>query len=310
MKLKQCIETSNFLGKADRCMLLKQKIQLSVGTSSRSRSKFKLVRISAFKNSVLNDEPRDGELSEVPKDTREDGHVSSKVTLKANIVVLSYTFGIVNWIALHLFINKLFSKWPTILCTQQVSEEVDGILGTVSLREKSATLNESHNMRSHERLEAFWPYLLRLDPMIKIPLLMFIPLYLTIKIFYGAQVSKELMPLWVFGPFIVAFYIKMFHWLCCLSILSFKRTAYLMKNFLCYFKLVCGYVSHGRLKEVVRARVWQPLVNIRSLHYKELSRRKFQFMQEWIMERYLDFLELVWPYYCRSIRFLKRANLV
>lgn len=28
MKLKQCIETSNFLGKADRCMLLKQKIQL------------------------------------------------------------------------------------------------------------------------------------------------------------------------------------------------------------------------------------------------------------------------------------------
>lgn len=130
------------------------------------------MRISAFKNSVLNDEPRDGELSEVPKDTREDGHVSSKVTLKANIVVLSYTFGIVNWIALHLFINKLFSKWPTILYTQQVSEEVDGILGTVSLREKSATLNESHNMRSHERLEAFWPYLLRLDPMIKIPLLM------------------------------------------------------------------------------------------------------------------------------------------
>ncbi|XP_038879349.1 uncharacterized protein LOC120071260 isoform X2 [Benincasa hispida] len=311
MKLKQCIETSKFFGKADRCVLLKQKIQLSVGTPSRCGSKFKLLRISAFKNSVPNGEPRDGEnLSEVPKDTREDGDVSSKVNLKANNVVLSYTSGIVNWIAPRPSINKLFRKWPTMLCTQQASEEVDGILGRMPLSENSATLQEPHDMKRRESLEAFWYYVLSLDPMIKIPLLMFIPLYLTIKIFHGAQVSKELMPLWVFGPFIVAFYIKMFHWLCCLSILSFKQTAYLMKNFPCYYKLACDYFSHGRLKEVIRARVWQPVVNIRSLHYKELSRRKFEIVQEWIMERYPDFLELVWPYYCRTIRFLKRANFV
>lgn len=311
LKLKQCIKTSKFFGKADRCILLKQKIQLSVGPPSRCGSKFKLLRISAFKNSVPNGEPRNGEnLSEVPKDTREDGDVSSKVTLKENNVVLSSTSGIVNWIAPHPFINKLFRKWPTMLCNQQASEEVDGFLGRMSLSENSATLQEAHNMKRRESLEALWYYFLSLDTMIKIPLLMFVPLYLTIKISYGAQVSKELMPLWVFGPFIVAFYIKMFRWLCCLSILSFKQTAYLMKNFPCYYKLACDYVSHGRLKEAIQARVWEPVVDIRNLHDKELSRRKFKFMQEWIMERYLEFLELVWPYYCRTIRFLKRANLV
>lgn len=144
----------------------------SVGIPSRCGSKFKLSRISAFKNSVPNGEPGGENFSEVPKDTREDCDVSSKVTLKANNVVLSYTSGIVNWFAPHPSINNLFRKWPTVFCTQQASKEVDGILGGMSLRENSATPQKSHGMERRESFEAFWFYLLSLDPMVKIPLLM------------------------------------------------------------------------------------------------------------------------------------------
>lgn len=127
---------------------------------------------------------------------------------------------------------------------------------------------------------------------------------------YGAEVSKELTPLWVFGPLIIALYIKMVRWLCALYAFSFKLTVEVIKNLPTYCRLAYNYVACGKLKEEIRARLWQPIANIKNLDYKELSRRKLKELQEQIMERYLDYVESIWPHYCRTIRFLKRANLI
>lgn len=127
---------------------------------------------------------------------------------------------------------------------------------------------------------------------------------------YGAEVSKELTPLWIFGPLIIALYVKMLRWLSALYVFSFKLTIKLIKNLPTYYAVASNYIKQGKLKEDVRARVWQPVVDIKNLDYKELSRRKLKEFQVWLMERYLDYVESIWPSYCRTIRFLKRANLI
>lgn len=123
---------------------------------------------------------------------------------------------------------------------------------------------------------------------------------------YGAEVSKELTPLWVVGPVIVVLYIKMLRWLFALYVFSFKQTVKVIKNLPVYY----SYLVEGKLKEEFRSRFWQPVVNIKNLNYKEFSKSKLKELQVWLVERYLDFVESIWPYYCRTIRFLKRANLI
>lgn len=128
--------------------------------------------------------------------------------------------------------------------------------------------------------------------------------------FYGAEVSRELTPLWVLGPLLTAFYIKMFQWLCSLYIFSFKQTARLIRNSPTYYQTAHHYIIQGKLKEEVVARFLQPIIDIKNLDYKELSQRKLIELREWVLEKYIDYVESIWPYYCRTIRFLKRANLI
>lgn len=137
-----------------------------------------------------------------------------------------------------------------------------------------------------------------------------IPLYLAVNVIYGVEVSKELTPLWVFGPLIIALYIKMVQWVCALYVFSFKMTVKVIKNLPTYCMVAYSYVACGKLKEDVLACVWQPVVNIKNLDYKEVSRKRMKELQEWMVEKYLDYVESIWPYYCRAIRFLKRANLL
>ena len=127
---------------------------------------------------------------------------------------------------------------------------------------------------------------------------------------YGPEVSKELTPLWVFGPMIVALYVKILRAMCALYVFSFKQTVKVVKNIPTYYHLANTYIANGKLREDIRARFWQPVVGIKNLDYKELSRRTLKVLQEWLYERYLDFVESIWPFYCRTIRFLKRANLI
>lgn len=127
---------------------------------------------------------------------------------------------------------------------------------------------------------------------------------------YGPEVSKQLTPLWVFGPLIAALYVKVFQGICALYVFTFKQTVKVVMNMPSYSLLAYTYIAQGKLKEEIRARFWQPVVDIKNLDYKTLSKRKLKDLQEWLVERYLDYVESIWPYYCRTIRFLKRANLI
>ncbi|PQP99524.1 uncharacterized protein Pyn_14515 [Prunus yedoensis var. nudiflora] len=188
---------------------------------------------------------------------------------------------------------------------------VDGILEEEPPpKEISETEHDTQNKERDGILRMVWSNFLGLNATIKIPLLIFIPGYLAVNIIYGAEVSKELTPLWVLGPLIVALYIKMLQWLCALYVFSFKQTVQVIKNLPTYYMVAYRYIAQGKLKEDIRACFWQPVLNIKNLDYKKLSRRKLKGLQELIVEKYLDFIESIWPYYCRTIRFLKRANLI
>ncbi|KAK9108135.1 hypothetical protein Syun_024146 [Stephania yunnanensis] len=137
-----------------------------------------------------------------------------------------------------------------------------------------------------------------------------VPWYLVVSLVYGAEVSKELTPLWTIGPLIVALYIKMLQGLCALYAFTFKHTFKIVKNLPAYYQVTYSYVAEGKLKSELYARFWQPVVDIKNLDYKELSKRKLKELEVWAVEKYLDYVESIWPYYCRTIRFLKKANLI
>ncbi|KAF5730866.1 hypothetical protein HS088_TW19G00468 [Tripterygium wilfordii] len=123
-----------------------------------------------------------------------------------------------------------------------------------------------------------------------------IPCVVAVYMIHGADVLKDLTPLWVLGPLIVALYIKMFQALCALYVFTFRQS-------------VLVNVAQGKLKGDVGARVWDPLANIKKNH-KQLLRKKLEELKEWVVEMYLDFVESIWPYYCKTIKLLQRANLI
>ncbi|CAB4311162.1 unnamed protein product [Prunus armeniaca] len=287
LKLKQYVTTHHMVGRTDNCIMLKRNICLSVGASLMRGSKVKPLRVSAFKGSAQNDKSG------------------------GNDMPLSYASEANESIASSPVIHKLFKKWLRMLRTQSSCEVVDGILEEEPPpKEISETEHDTQNKERDGILRMVWSNFLGLNATIKIPLLIFIPGYLAVNITYGAEVSKELTPLWVLGPLIVALYIKMFQWLCALYVFSFKQTVQVIKNLPTYYMVAYRYIAQGKLKEDIWARFWQPVLNIKSLDYKKLSRRKLKGLQELIVEKYLDFIESIWPYYCRTIRFLKRANLI
>lgn len=136
------------------------------------------------------------------------------------------------------------------------------------------------------------------------------PLFLAVNLVYGSEVSKELTPLWILGPLVTALYVKMLQGICSLYVFSFMQTVKIVKNLPAYYMLVHEYLFRGKLKEAIHKYIWQPLVDVKNMDYKEVTKTKLKDFQGWLVEKYLDFVESIWPYYCRTIRFLKRANLI
>ncbi|XP_042953793.1 uncharacterized protein LOC122290252 isoform X3 [Carya illinoinensis] len=302
----------NMVAKADRCFILKHDVCLSVGASCK-REKLKPSRISAFKGSAQNNESAGrASGSKVPENSVKLKGSEDPVTEspKANDVPLSFISEANESIGSSPAIQKLFLKWLTMLHTQSPSQVVDGVLEEPPISELSKIQQVTQNKEREKILRAAWCYFLCLDATVKIPLLMFIPLYLAVNVVFGAEVSKELTPMWIFGPLIIALYIKMFRWLSTLYLSSFKLTVKVIKNLPTYYRVVYSYVACGKLTEDVQARVLQPVVTMKNVNYKEFSRKKLKELQERMVERYLDFVESIWPYYCWTIRFLKRANLI
>lgn len=318
LTLKRYITTLQLVGRKDKCLSLKRNFHVSVGAPRVVGLKVKCFKISAFKSSAQHDESGSrGRESKVAKNSvnlsylPKDGEETAADSPKAHNVPLSYATETNDTVAASPAIHKLFKKWLTMLRTQSPTEMGDEVLGEgTSPVEMSKTQTETQITGRGEILKAVWCHFWSLDATVKIPLLIFIPLYLAVNAVYGAEVSKELTPLWVFGPLVVVLYIKMLQGLCKLYAYCFKQTVTIVKSLPTYYLVAYNYVARGKLREDVGARVWQPVVDMRNLDYKEVSRTKLKEFQEWMLEKYLDFVESIWPYYCRTIRFLKRANLI
>ncbi|PKI37916.1 hypothetical protein CRG98_041691 [Punica granatum] len=317
LRLKQCVVTLRALGNLDRCLGLKRHLCLRVGSPHLFFPKVKSLRVSSFKGSVHNDGSGGGRsekvsqnsvrLSYVPKESKETVAESSK----AHDVPIPHAPGTNGNAAGSAAIHKLFRKWLTMLTSHSSDQLADEIFGGgPPPREISGTENETQLEGESGILKTLWCHYWALDATIKFPPLIFIPLFLAVNVTYGREVSKELMPLWVLGPLLIALYIKMLRGLCSLYVFTFKQTVNVIKNLPVYYMIAYEFVARGKLKEVIATRVWQPVVDIKNLDYKELWRSKLREFQEWLLEKYLDFVESIWPYYCRTIRFLKRANLI
>ncbi|KAL6973199.1 hypothetical protein U1Q18_027379 [Sarracenia purpurea var. burkii] len=316
IELKRFVTTLHTGVKTDRFFSLRCKSCLSVGSPLVQGPKTKSLRISAFKGIAQNDE----------SGSRASGSKSNKDSIKLSYVQqgsedlaesskmqdlqLSYSSEADDKIAASLAIQNLFKKWLTLLRTQPANQMVDGSLEGLDSGKILITENGTQKKQRGKLLKAVWCYFWGLDATVKIPLLIFIPWFLAVNVIYGAEVSKELSPLWVLGPLIVALYIKALRGLFALYVFSFKQTIKVVKNLPAYYLAAYSYFARGKLKEHVHAYLWQPLADVKNLDYRELAKRKIKVLEVWAVEKYLDYVESIWPYYCRTIRFLKRANLI
>ncbi|KAH9610901.1 hypothetical protein KSS87_005149 [Heliosperma pusillum] len=317
IKLKHNGIQYQMISRSDGSISLKQTFSLRPVPQCATEVKVKRFRISSFKGNIQNDEGRDSaskskpfknsvKISTVPQ-VRDETLSESPI---AHDLPVSYTSESDKKIAGSKAIHRLFMKWLNILHTAAPSETRNDMSEGPSQPGHLQEQNAGSNKKSGKILKAVLCYFLGLDVSITIPLIIFTPLYLAINVVYGAEVSRELTPLWVIGPLIVALYVKLVRGIAALYVFTFKQTVQLIKNMPTYYSIACQYIVEGKLKEEIQARLLQPIVNLKDTDYKELSMRKWREFQEWFMEKYLDYVESIWPYYCRAIRFLKSANLL
>ncbi|KAL8465510.1 hypothetical protein ACS0TY_034852 [Phlomoides rotata] len=301
------------VGRKERLVSLKCRSCSSGGASLVLGSKSKVFKVSAFKSGNQHDDSGgrangSKSLKTVKVSYLQHESEESSGYTQQHLVPAPYSAADEKTTS-SLAIQNLFKNWLMLLRTPSQTQQVEG-----SPEEPHVKTSEKSNaVQKQERgeiLKTAWCYFLGLDATIKIPLLMFTPLYLGVNLVYGSEVSKELTPLWILGPLIVALYVKMFQAICALYVFSFKKTVIIVKNLPSYSALVYDYIFRGKLNIALHKHLWQPLVDIKNKDYREVLRRKLKDLQEWLVEKYLDYVESIWPYYCRTIRFLKRANLI
>lgn len=303
------------VGRKDNFISLKCKSCLRIGAPLVLKPKGKSLKISAFKSNSQN-EPggrvsgskslkSSVKLSYVPNESEE----TSVESPRAQNVPISYSAE-ADETTNYFAIQNIFKSWLTLLRTPSQNQVTNETVEEPYTTETSETQTMVQKKERVHVLKAIWCYFLSLDSTIKIPVLTFVPLYLAVTLVYGAEVSKELTPLWILGPLIVALYVKMLRGICALYVFSFKQTVNVVKNLPTYSLLAFNYIARGKFKEDIRLRLLQPFVDIKNLDYKEAAKRKAKDVEVYLVEKYLDFVESIWPYYCRTIRFLKKANLI
>ncbi|CAI0398529.1 unnamed protein product [Linum tenue] len=281
VKLKQHVMSLHMVGRLDRRFSAKCYLHSSVGIGIHGL-KTKLLRVSSFQGSAKNDDA---------------GGRSSWSKGSKNSVKISYVSDDSG--------ESLRER------SHSSSQVADGILEGPGPREEVAqTQSITQETQRRSFLSRGFHHFWQLDATIKIPILLFIPLYLGITAIYGVEVSKELTPLWVLGPLVAALYVKLLQGLWALYVFTFRQTVNIVKNLPTYYQVAWSYIAGGKLKEEIGARFIQPIVTIKNSDHKEMVRQRMMVFKEWLTEKYLDFVESIWPYYCRTIRFLKRANLI
>ncbi|CAA7034988.1 unnamed protein product [Microthlaspi erraticum] len=318
--IKRPITTVHFAGRKEKHLRSKQNCCFSLGSPCSGGLKAKSFRVTSFKGGIKNSESGGSEggkkvaNNSVKLSYRSDDDENNvNGSPKAQNTSVSYTSGTDDSITGQPAIQKLFKRWLALLRTQSPIQVIDEALGgeqvpqtTKPETETEIRKTESLQSTKYTVLSWFWS----LDAAIKIPLLLFVPAFLAVNAIYGAEVTKELSPLWIVGPLVVALYIKMFQGLCALYAFCFNQSIKMIRNLPSYYLVAYHYIAHGKLRDDVRGLVTRPVAAIKNTDYKELTRTKLKQFREWIIENYLDFVESVWPYYCRTIRFLKRANLI
>ncbi|CAL5203310.1 unnamed protein product [Lathyrus oleraceus] len=306
LKLKQCLTKHHMIGRTSWHHLSKHNVCLSVGPPCFCVSKIKPLRISGFKGISHNDDSRTrASWLKAPKTS-----VGLEESGETHNVPFSYASEAGDSLAASSASHGLFNKWLKMLRTQSSCQEVEGIFGRLFPTDSPETLQRTHSKERSEVFKVAWSHFLALDAAIKIPLLIFVPLYLAVNVKYGAEVSKELTPLWVFGPLIVATHIMIIRGLCALYALSFNQTVKVLRKVPSWCILVNNYVFGGGIKEHIAVYLLRPIASLKDVDYVQLTRRILKVLQEWLRDKYLDFVELIWPHYCRMIRFLKSSKLI
>ncbi|KAK6153284.1 hypothetical protein DH2020_012923 [Rehmannia glutinosa] len=313
-KLRHSLPRFDAGRRAETILSLKCKLCSSIGAPLVLGPESKLSRISGFKGSCGSDDlggrangskslKNAVKVSYLQNKNDKSSVESSKVQ---NVVPSPYTAANETTTS-SLAIQNLFKSWLMLLRMPSEPQPVDEVL-----EEPPPSITSEMPNIEQERgdiLKAVCCYFLGLDATIKIPLLLFTPLFLAVDLVYGSKVSKELTPLWILGPLIVALYIKIFRAMCGLYAFSFKQTVKVVKNLPVYYWHVHDYIFHGKLKEAMRTHILEPVADNKNMDYNEVTRRKMKDLQVWLVEIYLDFIESVWPYYCRTRRFLKSVTL-
>ncbi|XP_041999336.1 uncharacterized protein LOC121748854 isoform X2 [Salvia splendens] len=310
-KLKHCVPALGAVERKDRFILLKCRSCSSIGASLARGPKSKPFKVSAFKDYQFDDSNNGSansskylkdavEVSYLKHKSEESSVESSKA--QSDVPAVQAT-------TRSLAIQNLFKSWLVLLRAPSQTLEADKVLEESSVAKTSERPNTSVKQKG-EILKAVWCRILSLDTAIRIPFFLFTPLYVAVNLVYGMEVSKELTPLWILGPIVVTVYVKTFQALCGLYAFSFKQTANVIKKLPVYYSLVHDHIVHGKLKEAMRMHIFLPLADIKNMNYREVTSRKMKDLQGWLVDRQLDLVELVWPWYCRTIRFLKRTHLV
>lgn len=303
----------------NRITSLKCRALSSGGDPTVPKQSVNVFKVSAFRSSSQNDPGSSSrskstkksvkQLSYVPQWSDETSVVDS---LKAHNLPISYPSESVeattdDTMAIRKLLKHCLSMLRAPSSSQAIGETLEGQSSSI---ENVETQNLVQQKERGNVIRAFWSFIMGLDATIKITFLICVPFYLAVNSAYGPEVSKELTPLWIVGPFIVAFYVKMLRAICALYAFHFKRAVKVVKNLPAYYVLAYDYITHGKLKEEIRVRLLQPVVDIKNTDYKKVARSKMEDMKVILAEKYLDFTESIWPYYCRTIRFLKKANLI
>ncbi|CAH8392943.1 unnamed protein product [Eruca vesicaria subsp. sativa] len=318
--IKRPVTSVRFVGSKEKHLRLKQKCCFTLGSPCSDGLKAKSFKVTSFKGSNQNSESGGRESGKKVTNNSvklsyrsDDDENNVNSSPKAQNTSVSYTSETDDSVTGQPAIQKLFKKWLTLLRTQSPIQVTDESLGgeeapQTTKAETETEIKKTESLQSSK--STLWTLFWSLDASIKIPLLLFVPAFLAVNAIYGAEVTKELSPLWIVGPLIVALYVKMFQGLCTLYAFCFNQSTKVIRNLPSYYIIAYHYITQGKLRDDVRGVVTRPMVAIKNADYKELTRTKLKQLQEWIVEKYLDFVESIWPYYCRTIRFLKRANLI
>ncbi|XP_076943140.1 uncharacterized protein LOC143613270 [Bidens hawaiensis] len=179
LSLKKTIASNNTLVafpvvKKTDIILSNHRSCLRVQVPLSNRKSFK---ISSFKGNIQNDESEE----------RENGLKSTN-----NSVKLSYaskdcneTFAVSSKVNNNLAIQQLFRSWLTLLHTHSKSQPPDGTL------EAGPDSNEILEADRKIQNNGIWWGILGLDLAIKIPAMIFIPMYLAVNMKYGPGVARN-----------------------------------------------------------------------------------------------------------------------